>query len=150
MSTNAKTGKVAELEAKLAGKNSTPHAPREEVFTRSVKSTLDESRTAQTTPAVNQTSPAPEVASPIQKAPSGDRPESPRPVSERLNQVNHSGRGGASGQPFLSRLYADQVCGGRVEALRGEDHPGVYPEDPHPGPLPRGRGGTKDSGGGRM
>src|SRR5687768_10299371 len=32
------TRKVTELEAKLAAKNSTPHAPREEVFTRSVKS----------------------------------------------------------------------------------------------------------------
>ena len=66
------TRKVAELEAKLAGKNST----------------LDESRTAKTTPVVNQTSPGPEVASPIQKVPSGDRPESSRPVSQGLNQVN--------------------------------------------------------------
>jgi hypothetical protein len=33
------TQKLAELEAKLAAKNSTPHAPREADFTRSVKST---------------------------------------------------------------------------------------------------------------
>jgi hypothetical protein len=44
------------------------------------------------TPIVNQTSPASEVASPIQKAPSDDRPDSPRPVSQTVNQVNQEPR----------------------------------------------------------
>ena len=106
------TRKVAELEAKLAAKNSTPHAPREEVCTRSVKSTLDESRTAETTPVVNQASPAPKVASPIQKPPSGDLPESPPPVSQRLNQVNQehrSGRGNGVGKSFREQDLADGI-----------------------------------------
>jgi hypothetical protein len=51
-----------------------------------------ESRTTSRSPIVNQTSPAPEVASPIQKAPSDDRPDSPRPVSQTVNQVNQEPR----------------------------------------------------------
>jgi len=79
--------KLAELEAKLAAKNSTPHAPREETFTPAEKSPLDarsdESRIAEATPALNQKSAAPEVASPIQHASSGDVPDSRTPAARK-------------------------------------------------------------------
>jgi hypothetical protein len=51
-------------------------------------STLDESRTAQTTPVLNQTSPESEVASPIQQATSGDRSDSHPPVSQKAESMN--------------------------------------------------------------
>jgi hypothetical protein len=63
------TRKVAELEAKIAA-------------------ILGESRNASQSPVVNQTAAGPEVANPIQQAPSGDRPDSLPPVSQRLNQMN--------------------------------------------------------------
>ena len=63
------TRKVAELEAKIAA-------------------ILGESQTTSQSPVVNQTSPAPKVATPIQKAPSGDRPDSPPLVLQRVNQIN--------------------------------------------------------------
>lgn len=57
-----------------------------------------ESRTASRSPAVNQTSPTCEVASPVLNAPSGDGPDSPKSVSQRLNQMNQAG------VPALARL----------------------------------------------
>jgi hypothetical protein len=85
--------KVVELEAQLAAKNSTPHAPREESLSRSERSTIlapreeialvDESRIAQTTPALNQELPDSEVASPIQNTPSGNLPDSPPPAAQK-------------------------------------------------------------------
>jgi hypothetical protein len=67
------TRKVAELEAKLAA-------------------ILGESQTTSQSPVMNQTAPTPEVATPIPKAPSGDRPDSSPPVSQRLNQMNQRHR----------------------------------------------------------
>ena len=63
------TRKVAELEAKIAA-------------------ILGESQTTSQSPVVNQTSPAPRPASPIQQAPSGDRPDSSPSVLQRVNQMN--------------------------------------------------------------
>ena len=101
------TRKVAELEAKLGGVRpgsgvfggcvfplAQPLAPKTPDPGQS-----HESENAQTTPVVNKTSPAPEVASPIQKAPCGDMPATRQPVSQRVNQVNQehpSGRPGTS------------------------------------------------------
>jgi hypothetical protein len=67
------TRKVAELEAKIAA-------------------ILDESRTTSQSPVVNQTSPASEVATPIQQASSSDRPDSSPSVSQGLNQMNQRHR----------------------------------------------------------
>jgi hypothetical protein len=77
-----------------------PHAPKTPDPDQS-----HESRTAQTTPVMNQNSPAPELASPIQKASCGDRPDSPQPVSERLNQVNQEH---LSGHPAGPATRAEQ------------------------------------------
>jgi len=62
------TRKVAELEAKIAA-------------------ILGESQTTSQSPVVNQTSPAPGPASPIQQAPSGDRPDSSPSVLQRVKQM---------------------------------------------------------------
>jgi hypothetical protein len=65
-------------------------------------SPLEESRTAARSPVLNQASPVPEVASPIQKPPSGDQPESPRPVSQRVNPENQVGVPALAGLADLS------------------------------------------------
>jgi hypothetical protein len=105
------TRQVAQLEAKLAAK----------------KSTLDESRTTSQSPVVNQTSPAPRVASLIQKAPSGDRPESPQPVSQRLNQMNQMHRNWVPvAKPGMPRSACpnDPLAKPSEAELRGRGFPG--------------------------
>ena len=92
------TREVAELKAQL---QSTLHAPREEVLTRSVRSTIldatplqplpaSESSVAENTPVLNQASPAPQVVSPGQNAPCDDSLDSQKAVSQEPESVNQS------------------------------------------------------------
>ena len=88
------TRKVAELEAKLAA-------------------ILGESQTTSQSPVVNQTSPAPGVATPIQQASSDCRPDSSPSVLQRANQINQ-------GHPSPIHLFARP---GDTEP-RGRGYPG--------------------------